>query len=200
MTTHIWFVLVKEKIDRIINEYSEITGDYGLLKTIPSTLDQDGLFLEFGVATGRTINLIAKYCPNVTVYGFDSFKGLPERWRTVNAGFFAQEKLPQVEQNVQLIEGLFQETLDHFLQIKGTKISLCHIDCDLYSSTSYVLQKLKPYFVDGSIIIFDEFALYDTYEQHEYRAFNEFLESTGFDVEYIGKNHKESYAFKLVRK
>jgi hypothetical protein len=38
------------------------------------------LWLEFGVATGTTINYISRFT-NDKVYGFDSFEGLPENWR-----------------------------------------------------------------------------------------------------------------------
>ena len=35
---------------------------------------------EFGVFHGNTANMIARYLPNQTVHGFDSFRGLPEDW------------------------------------------------------------------------------------------------------------------------
>jgi hypothetical protein len=38
------------------------------------------LWLEFGVANGTTINYISKFTTD-KVYGFDSFEGLPEKWR-----------------------------------------------------------------------------------------------------------------------
>jgi hypothetical protein len=40
----------------------------------------DTLWLEFGVASGNTINYISRFTQD-TVYGFDSFEGLPEKWR-----------------------------------------------------------------------------------------------------------------------
>ena len=40
----------------------------------------DGLYLEFGVRSGSTITHIARQIPDNTVYGFDSFEGLPENW------------------------------------------------------------------------------------------------------------------------
>ena len=39
-----------------------------------------GLFLEFGVFEGNSIQTISKNTDNI-VYGFDSFEGLPEKWR-----------------------------------------------------------------------------------------------------------------------
>ena len=75
---------------------------------------QRGNYLEFGVATGRSINMIASFIPNGTkVYGFDTFEGLPEDWAGHNAvvGTFKQARLPKVLNNVVLIKGLFENTL-----------------------------------------------------------------------------------------
>lgn len=38
----------------------------------------DGLFMEFGVFKGKSINYIASQIGDKTVYGFDSFEGIPE--------------------------------------------------------------------------------------------------------------------------
>ena len=61
----------------------------------------DTLWLEFGVATGRTINYISKFT-NEKVYGFDSFEGLPEKWRDgYDTGAFSRNGiLPEVNSNV----------------------------------------------------------------------------------------------------
>ena len=56
-----------------------------------------GLALEFGVATGTTLTIIAEaVAADRTVAGFDVFTGLPETWRTgFPAGEFAQEPTRQ---------------------------------------------------------------------------------------------------------
>jgi hypothetical protein len=48
---------------------------------VTSYVKNEGLWLEFGVCSGRTINLISTNTKN-KVYGFDSFFGLPENWGT----------------------------------------------------------------------------------------------------------------------
>ncbi len=55
-----------------------------------------GLALEFGVATGTTLKIIADaVASDRTVVGFDVFTGLPETWRTgFPAGEFAQPEPP----------------------------------------------------------------------------------------------------------
>jgi hypothetical protein len=73
---------------------------HGLLLERP-----EGLVLEFGVFSGRTINHISDYVESSQiVYGFDSFDGLPEDWRNnFQAGTFAVNDLPNVKENIRLI-------------------------------------------------------------------------------------------------
>ena len=100
--------------------------------------------LEFCVFKGGTANLISDYV-NV-IYGFDSFEGLPENWDGVkDKGFFKVDNLPKVNKNVKLIKGWFNDTLDDFLKEHPEDFQFIHIDCDLYSSTKYVFNKLIEY-------------------------------------------------------
>jgi hypothetical protein len=112
------------------------------------------LWLEFGVAYGNTVNYISKFT-NDKVYGFDSFVGLPEKWRDgYEKGFFnLNGELPEVNRNVELIKGWFNETLPQFIQTHNKKVSFIHIDADLYSSTKCIFDVLKPY-IDTDCILF----------------------------------------------
>ena len=80
---------------------------------------EDTLWLEFGVASGRTINYISSFTKH-NVYGFDTFEGLPEKWRVgCEKGAFNQNGvLPAVNENVVLIKGLFCDTLYSFFKDK----------------------------------------------------------------------------------
>src|SRR5262249_32922649 len=81
------------------------------------SLRPPGLVLEFGVYRGTTLKRIAQRCPGETVYGFDSFKGLPESWigsRNVSTTMDRGGVLPQVPVNAKLIAGLFSDTLPAF--------------------------------------------------------------------------------------
>src|SRR5215813_1213642 len=69
-----------------------------------ANLSDDRLVCEFGVFEGQSINQIASLTSK-TVFGFDSFQGLPEQWGTVEKGTFRVTKLPTVEKNVELIQG-----------------------------------------------------------------------------------------------
>ena len=142
-----------------------------------------GLCLEFGVYQGRSLNILARFArekalPDGTVFGFDSFEGLPEDWiEGFPKGHFACD-IPPVEENVILVKGLFQETLPYFIkleQFKGIPVSFIHIDSDLYSSAKFVLDTLYPYMVPGTLICFDEIINSDQFIEHELKAWTEFV-------------------------
>jgi hypothetical protein len=152
---------------------------------------ENTLWLEFGVGNARTTNYISSFT-NDPVYGFDSFHGLPEKWRDgFEVGCFSTGGvLPHVNPNVTLVPGLFQDTLINFLQEQNKKISFIHIDCDLYSSTKFVLDSVKEYLDEDCIIIFDELVNYPGFDgdNGELRALHEFVTENNVDYEWIGMN------------
>jgi len=149
------------------------------------------LWLEFGVASGRTNKYISKFTTE-TVYGFDSFEGLPEKWRDgFDAGVFSRNgNLPEVNSNVELIKGWFNETLVDFIQRQNKKVSFIHMDADLYSSTKYIFDVLKDYIDTDCVIVFDELVNYPGFDgdKGELRAFYEFITENTVDYEWIGMN------------
>lgn len=148
----------------------------------------NSVVMEFGVYKGESVNHIAKTIKN-RIIGFDSFEGLPENWRTgFEAGTFALPAMPVVEENVELVKGLFADSLPQFLVSFRQPISLIHIDCDLYSSTIFVLDQLEEFILPGCILVFDEFFNYPGWEVGEYKAFNEFVRRTGLKFDYIAYN------------
>ncbi len=156
------------------------------LKHKPNTL-----WLEFGVGEANTINYISNFT-NEKVYGFDSFEGNPEKWRDgfEKGAFTRNGVLPQVNNNIELIKGLFNETLVNFIQSQNKKVSFIHIDADLYSSTKFVLNALKNYIDEECIIIFDELVNYPGFdgETGELKAFYEFITENNVEYEWIGMN------------
>ncbi len=147
-----------------------------------------GLYLEFGVYSGWSINLIADQKPQQTIFGFDSFEGLPDKWRDgYEAGHFARDTFPEVRSNVKLIKGLFNRTLPLFLDhASSIPVSYLHVDCDIYSSSVTIFNNLQKNIVPGTIIIFDEYFNYPYWEQHEFKAFQEYISSSGRKYKYIG--------------
>ncbi len=148
-----------------------------------------GLFLEFGTYKGDSINQLARLRPGTSFVGFDSFVGLPEGWTpgTRKGGLSAKGKVPRVRRNVTLVEGFFEDSLPGFLTGLGDeKIAFVHIDCDLYSSTIFVLNSLRDRLVPGSVIVFDEYYNYAEWQDGEHKAWTEFCENEKIDYEFIG--------------
>ena len=152
----------------------------------------EGLFLEFGVFNGKSINIISATKPNKIIYGFDSFEGLPENWRAGFAkGRFNREgNLPQVNENVRLVKGWFNETIPEFVKEHPEPCAFIHIDCDLYSSTKTVFDTLKNKICAGTVISFDEYYNYPGWQDDgEYKAFNDFVAENNFEFEYIARSN-----------
>jgi hypothetical protein len=149
----------------------------------------DTLWLEFGVFSGNTINYISRFT-NDKVYGFDSFEGLPEKWRDgfEKGTFNTNGIMPQVTENVELIKGWFNETLPDFMKTHNKKVSFLHLDADLYSSTKYVLDYLRDYIAPGCVILFDELVNYPGFdgETGELKAFYEFITENKVNYEWVG--------------
>lgn len=159
------------------------------LNRIPQ-LQTGGVIAEFGVWKGDSINFFARNCPKAKVFGFDSFEGLEEDWygTRLQKGFFSTNgQLPKCERNVSLIKGWFEDTLPKFCrELQGEKIQLLHMDADTYKPTAYVLNNLKKNLGRGTIVIFDEYFGYSSFREHEFRAWQEFVNSEGIKYQYIG--------------
>lgn len=149
-----------------------------------------GVIAEFGVWKGESINFFARNCPKARVFGFDSFEGLEEDWygNQLQKGHFSTNGyLPNCERNVTLVKGWFEDTLPQFCsELKQERISLLHMDADTYKPTSYVLNSLSNNLGKGTIIIFDEYFGYPNFRLHEFKAWQELVDSSGIEFSYIG--------------
>lgn len=148
----------------------------------------DGHYLEFGVFTGGTISFMARRLPSRTLHGFDSFEGLPESWHGFSLGreaFSLKGKLPKVPKNVRLHRGWFDQSLPPWLKENPGPVAFIHVDCDLYSSTKTIFELLGDRMVPGTIILFDEYFNYPNWEQHEYKALQEFVKARGIRYRYL---------------
>jgi len=148
---------------------------------------EDGMILEFGVAGGASINVLAKGTTR-HIHGFDSFEGLPEDWggRHEEKGHYSTGGvLPETPANVTLHKGWFDDTLPGFFEKNDGPVAFAHIDCDLYASTKTALEHIAPRLKPGSIIVFDEFFNIPNWQQNEFRAFREFVSTYKVGVSYI---------------
>src|SRR5690348_11342920 len=100
----------------LIDLFQSVTEVPDRMDHIQYSLDQvvisNGLYLEFGVREGDSVNYIANHILPKIIYGFDSFEGIPEEWKrrkdgslTYPEGTFSMTGLPEVKGNVSLIKG-----------------------------------------------------------------------------------------------
>jgi len=147
--------------------------------------DRPGIALEFGVFRGLSLSHAARKYPQRRFYGFDSFEGLPQDGRPDWKIDFALPELPRVPANCRLMPGWFRNTIPPFLAEHGDPIAFVGIDCDLYSSTRDVLFGLGERLRPGTVFYFDELVNYDSFLWNEMLALFEFLEATGYGVEWL---------------
>lgn len=164
--------------------------DHVLGKTI-----EGGVIVEFGVADGGSIGWFTKKYPNTTVFGFDSFEGLPEDWMQgkrviLPKGYFNRDGNPPeyaLTGDVTYVKGWFEDTVPDWSKNFDGYIKIAHIDSDLYSSCKIVLENIKDKLRVGSFILFDEITHLDG-KDHELKAFLEFCEDNpSFDFDIIAR-------------
>jgi hypothetical protein len=161
---------------------------WDLLQYALANAPAEGLVLEFGVSDGDSLRHIGRYTAR-TVHGFDSFQGLPEDWHGTlerRGKFSTKGRLPRVPANVRLHVGWFDDVLPRFLAETTEPVAFLHVDCDLYSSTKTVLDRLGTRLMPGAVIVFDEYFNYPNWQEHEFRAFQEFVGAHGRSYKYIG--------------
>ncbi|MFD0716348.1 TylF/MycF/NovP-related O-methyltransferase [Paenibacillus sp. GCM10027626] len=202
----------KELIDSLYN--SRLIEDR--MDHIKFSLEQvsiySGLYLEFGVRKGYSANFIADIINPSLIYGFDSFAGLPEKWkRSVDdeivypAGTFAVESLPEVRDNVRLVKGWFQDTLPTFKFDHPENIAFINIDSDLYSSAKTILNELNGQIVPGTILYFDEITgwgelirQYENWREGEYKALIEWIDQYNRKVSPVSRNGRYGATLKVI--
>jgi hypothetical protein len=155
-----------------------------------------GLFLEFGVYHGASINIIAQLTAE-TVHGFDTFQGLPGDWIVNHAerrdvepagSYSTHGELPEAPENVRYHVGTFEETLPVFCASNSEPVCFMNIDCDLYESTRTIFQFLDRQIRPGTVIVFDEYFCLPGWRDYEYKAFHEFLRDSRLGYEYLAFN------------
>jgi hypothetical protein len=146
-------------------------------------------YLEFGVYQGESLFMWSGLNghPESRFVGFDSFEGLPEDWHPgcLAGRFNVDGKIPIItDPRVAFRKGWFNDTLEPFLvDFQPRARLIVHIDCDLYSSTLFVLTKLDALAVPGTVVIFDE--LFSAL--HEFRAMRDYCSAFKRTLAPIGR-------------
>lgn len=171
---------------------------YALERALDAKMGPDALICEFGVHEGESVAHLGKMlaagheAPGTPseMHGFDSFEGLPDDWFLGRkAGRFSlQGALPSVPANVRLHKGWFSDTLPGFLATHRGPAALLHLDADLYSSTKTVLEAFTQAgrFRPGTMLVFDEFYNYPGWQEHEFKAFTEWVHAHRVRFQYAG--------------
>ena len=124
-----------------------------------------GNIVEFGVASGHSARVLRQTLdrlqrgqiagPRKRIFACDSFLGMPEEYENLVVGAFASER-PEIR-GVEIVEGYFEDTLTPALARRVGRVSLAHLDADLYSSTHCALRWLTPLLDVGSVLLFDQY-------------------------------------------
>ena len=165
-----------------------------------------GTYLEFGVLNGGGIvaaygslrGYLSKF------YGFDTFQGLPkldpidqrglELMPIFCAGNFKSMPRETVlssiiananglkDEDVVLVEGLFEKTLPSFdkdLIRKDGPVLMINVDCDLYSSSKDVFNFIDDLVEDGTWLLLDDYWCYRGSPKFgQRRAFDEWMKES----------------------
>lgn len=169
----------------------------------PTPENSDELLLDLGVWIGWSTRLTSD-ASGRKVYGFDTFEGLVEDWQIedqflIKQGTFSlsdpmsqrfirdtgvtlSDGIPAaLGRNVQYVKGSTYDTLAPFLAERpGVPIRLFHMDLDTYESCLHALETCKDRFVEGSILVFDEYLV----TNGEMLAFYEFQNRYGLEWRY----------------
>ena len=145
-----------------------------------------GEIVEFGIFKGNSFFRWIKFrdlleqTGSRKIIGFDIFGDFPEavfeQDKEKRDAFVAEtnggksisyEEITELlnkqglHRNVEIIKGDIMETLDQYLAANPhLKISLLHIDVDLYEPTRHVLEKLYDRVTKGGIVIFDDYGAF----------------------------------------
>lgn len=152
----------------------------------------DGHMAEFGVFEGESINYLSKKIYPKIIFGFDSFLGLTEDYvlDCPQGKFNLNGVPPKVNDNVKLVPGFFSDTLPNWLKNNPGPFSFLNIDCDTYNSTFFVLNSIGTNrIVPGTMILFDEYFGFHGWENHEFKAWQEYCKINNIKYRYIAVCH-----------
>jgi len=186
------------------------------LEIYKKIIDLPGDILEFGVYKGTSFVRLLSFRDLLEnnssrrVTGFDIFGKFPDDLELVsdkefverfeNSGGYGISKLELEKHlknkgitNFELIEGDIKNTIPEFIKNNPSlKISLLHIDVDVYEPTKVILENLWSKIVKGGILVLDD---YGTVEG-ETKAVDEFFNDMNIKIYKPKYYHIPSYIVK----
>ncbi|MEQ9233005.1 class I SAM-dependent methyltransferase [Coleofasciculus sp. E2-BRE-01] len=166
---------------RLLNSFYRMDVIYEVIQEFENQYRGNFSILEFGTADGYSFTKMlyaTKYLDmdnRITVHTFDSFEGMPASVDAKDKDVIADDgwvegqfkgRYQELEdycrshyKNYQIHKGYFQDTMtDKNLSfLKNNLPILVWIDCDYYSSTRTVFDKLIPYLPNGCVVYFDDY-------------------------------------------
>lgn len=181
------YALLREQFPevRLLREYRDKPAIWSAAIEAAGGREAPITYVEFGVYEGESFRwfLANNTNPSSLFIGLDSFRGLPEAFGKIPAGYFdLGGKAPTIDDpRAVLIPGWFKDTWDElYSHLAGRDHIVVNHDADLYSSTLFELSRMdllhKPY-----LCVFDEFTGPETLAVCDYR------EAFGARVELMGK-------------
>ena len=129
-----------------------------------------GHIIEYGSYLGGSAIFMAyvanKLYPGVNVYALDSFEGMPETDKNVDAhnkDDFSDVDFQKLQDyvgklgldNLKLVKGFFEDTNEAVMKEAGS-IRLAHIDCDIKPAVEYTYENVNHHMVDGGYLVLDD--------------------------------------------
>ena len=169
-----------------------------------------GDIVECGVCRGaslsRFMNFNKIFKTKKKFFAFDAFGKFPDSGTKKDKAFSVRHNdksgygikkkdldnlLKKNFNNYSLIEGDILKTLNLFL-IKKRKISLLHLDLDVYKATKYVLENLYPFIVKNGVILIDDYK----HISNTTEAVNQFIKNKKLKISRFDFPCRPSYIIK----
>lgn len=176
------FLLAPRKfVRKAVNGFYRMDHIYDVLKEFRQHYEGPFSILEFGTARGYSFSKMlyaTRYLgmeDSVTVHAFDTFEGLPESELDADMGLMANdyaqgayrgnyEELTRYckargFKNFKLHKGRFNDTLvkETVDQFRESQPILIWVDCDYYSSSATLFERLLQVIPTGCVLYFDEY-------------------------------------------
>lgn len=106
-----------------------------------------------------------------------------------------QKKLSElkIDDNIELVEGNLLESAANYLsENPGLKISLLHVDVDLYESTKCVLENFFPHVVRQGVVIMDDYGAFPGAN----KAIDEYFKENDIAISQLRHSNAISYVIK----
>lgn len=161
-----------------ITRISKLVAHWDIYKKI---VDLPGEVVECGVYKGASLLRFATFREILEspysrkIIGFDAFGAFPksgdkddlkfiDRFEADGGDGISKPELEKVLKmkgfrNIDLVEGNVETTISSYIETHpALRISLLHIDVDVYHPTKIILEQLYSRVVKGGVIVFDDYA------------------------------------------